>query len=201
MKTLPLTKGQVAKVDDEDFARLSIYKWSALQSTSGGYYAVRSAVHKDPFGNKKPVTIYLHRDLVVGAPSAAPRIKFRDGDSLNCQRSNLLALTPSARALRKKSEARIQPIAMCGLDQIATHPLRGIFRDIRLQGEATGGYLVKVLGVGPGYLGSYKTIARAALIRDEEEAKRMTLALPPIPWEKVYKTLPPSTVDLLEELL
>ncbi len=31
MKEIPLTKGQVALVDDEDFLTLSIYKWSAAK--------------------------------------------------------------------------------------------------------------------------------------------------------------------------
>jgi hypothetical protein len=43
MKTIQLTKGRVAFVDDEDYAELSKYKWHASSvSRSGGVYAVRS---------------------------------------------------------------------------------------------------------------------------------------------------------------
>ena len=43
MKKIPLTKGFVALVDDEDYARVSQYKWCAL--TRNNYdtvYAVRA---------------------------------------------------------------------------------------------------------------------------------------------------------------
>lgn len=35
MKTLPLTKGQVAFVDDEDFEFLNQWKWSAVKGNTG----------------------------------------------------------------------------------------------------------------------------------------------------------------------
>lgn len=42
MKTIPLTQGQSAIVDDDDYDRLSCYKWCAQKTALGDYYAVRA---------------------------------------------------------------------------------------------------------------------------------------------------------------
>lgn len=42
MKKIPLTQGQVALVDDADFARFGHMKWTAQRGTqSGNFYAFR----------------------------------------------------------------------------------------------------------------------------------------------------------------
>lgn len=58
MKDMILTKGQVSVVDDEDFERLSQYKWSALK-TKGGFYAVRQ--WRTP---GKQNFVYMHRAIM-----------------------------------------------------------------------------------------------------------------------------------------
>lgn len=51
MKEIPLTQGQVALVDDEDFERVNAFKWCAKwHSKTKSFYAVRSKQLK---GKKK----------------------------------------------------------------------------------------------------------------------------------------------------
>ena len=78
MKTIPLSQGAVALVDDADFESLSQFKW--YLSDQG--YAVRNA---DVHGKKRPVR--MHR-VLLGAPDGLD-IDHIDGDRLNNQRSNL----------------------------------------------------------------------------------------------------------------
>lgn len=62
MGLIPLTQGQFAKVDDEDFAWLSQWNWRAHYSPcSKSFYAMRSAP-----SSEGGAAIYMHR-LILGA--------------------------------------------------------------------------------------------------------------------------------------
>src|SRR5690606_41895037 len=61
MKTIPLSKGYEAIVDDEDYEWLNQWKWYALV-TGNKVYAVRS--YKE---DGKKITILMHR-LITDAP-------------------------------------------------------------------------------------------------------------------------------------
>ena len=78
MRTLPLSRGLVALVDDEDYALASKYKWSLRVNGGGNRYATHT------FGDKP---VLLHR-FIMEAPwdSAIDHI---NGDGLDCRRSNL----------------------------------------------------------------------------------------------------------------
>ncbi len=65
MKKIPLTQGQAALVDDEDYEELSKDKWYASQHRSGSYYATRST-KRDASGNHR--TIYMHRQILGVSP-------------------------------------------------------------------------------------------------------------------------------------
>lgn len=56
MKEIPLTRGKVALVDDEDYELVNQYKWYALNGR-GGFYAARTI--------KKITKIRMHR-LILG---------------------------------------------------------------------------------------------------------------------------------------
>ncbi len=58
MKKIPLNKGKVALVDDEDYAILSLFKWYAHKKRNT-YYAVTNIVL-----NNKQITLQLHRFLL-----------------------------------------------------------------------------------------------------------------------------------------
>lgn len=85
MKTIPLTKGYEALVDDADYEMLSQWKWMA--SICGRKpYATR-------FCNRK--VIYMHR-LLMGFP--AGRLDHANRNTLDNQRLNLRTCTNSQNA-------------------------------------------------------------------------------------------------------
>lgn len=77
-KEIPLTQGKVAIVDDEDFERLSRYKW--FYHDQG--YAARSA-----WVNGKQRTTYMHREIMQ--PPKGAQIDHINGDRLDNRRCNL----------------------------------------------------------------------------------------------------------------
>ena len=86
-REIPLTKGYVAIVDDEDFERINAHKWNVLVGNSGVVYGQRTTCT----GGKKR-TLLLHRE-VMGHGPGDPQIDHRDGDGRNCQKSNLREAT------------------------------------------------------------------------------------------------------------
>ena len=84
MKEIPLTKGYVAIVDDEDYEELSRRKWYC---GSHGY-AIRSSS-----SNAKRKTVLMHREL-MGNPLGF-EIDHIDHNILNNQKSNLRVCTHS----------------------------------------------------------------------------------------------------------
>ena len=84
MKTIHLTQGQIAVVDDEDFKRLDQHKWQALK-TPYTYYAVRKTSRK-----KGPMKmIYMHREILGLRPSDGILTDHRDHDGLNNCKYNI----------------------------------------------------------------------------------------------------------------
>lgn len=77
MKTIPLTQGKVATVDDEDFEHLSQFKWCA-HFDGYNWYAIRKVGFK---------RVSMHRWLLRPLPSFI--IDHIDRDGLNNQRANL----------------------------------------------------------------------------------------------------------------
>ena len=69
-------------VDDEDFLRVSQFKWSVMIGKRN-VYAYRSV--RTPEGRK---TIYLHR-FVMNTTDPVVELDHRDHNGLNCQRFNL----------------------------------------------------------------------------------------------------------------
>lgn len=80
MKQIPLTRGEVALVDDEDFPSLCKYRWHAM--TIG--YAGRGRLGSDGPG---PSVIYMHR-AILNAPEGV-EVDHIDHDGFNNTRSNL----------------------------------------------------------------------------------------------------------------
>jgi hypothetical protein len=83
MKTITLTKGYIAQIDDEDYERVSQLKWYAQVSRQFVY-----AAHRD--GLNGPL-IYLHK-FVLGS-SNDTFVDHKDHDTLNCQKENLRPCT------------------------------------------------------------------------------------------------------------
>lgn len=81
MKTIPLTQGKVALVDDEDFERLSRFKWQAAKRNAR-YYGVRTADRK---------IIYMHREI-LSAPKGI-EVDHENGNGLDNAKENLRLAT------------------------------------------------------------------------------------------------------------
>src|SRR5262249_16259248 len=77
MQHIPLSQGQIALVDDDDFACVSQYHWCYRgERNSGQGYALRH--DKD---GKKFRTVYLHREI-MGLVPPEHEVIFRNGDRL-----------------------------------------------------------------------------------------------------------------------
>lgn len=84
MKTIPLTKGYFAKVDDEDYERFAKYRWFTGFNQDRGYPRAKRTIYKN---GKAVGTEYLHRRIVD-----APKGKYVDhinGDGLDNRKKNL----------------------------------------------------------------------------------------------------------------
>ena len=83
MKEIPLTKGKVALVDDDDFDMLSKFKWYY-----GNRYAVR---HDNSTKTRRPM--FMHR-VIIGTPDGMDTDHI-NGDKLDNRKCNLRVCTRS----------------------------------------------------------------------------------------------------------
>lgn len=81
MKTIELSRGLVALVDDADFEALNRHKWSALKACRT-WYAVRES---------ETGFAYMHR--VIAVTPKGVKTDHMDGNGLNNQRANLRVCT------------------------------------------------------------------------------------------------------------
>jgi AP2 domain/HNH endonuclease len=84
LKEIPLTKGQIALVDDEDYEELAKYKWCA-HKIGKTYYAAR---------NFQNVTIHMHKQI-MGTPPSGYEIDHIDHPGTDNRRCNLRFATRS----------------------------------------------------------------------------------------------------------
>lgn len=81
MKKIPLTQGQFAIVDDEDFERLSRFKWHAKKDdTLGKFYAQR----KNGSGHES-----MQHEILGSPPNPGLSIDHRNLDTLDNQKKNI----------------------------------------------------------------------------------------------------------------
>ena len=83
MKKVPLTGGNYALVDDEDYRNVSGFRWKE----PGGY-----AAHNSRKGGR-PFTVYMHR-LITAAPGGM-KVDHRNHDGLDNRKANLRVCTHS----------------------------------------------------------------------------------------------------------
>jgi hypothetical protein len=84
MKTIPLTQGQVALVDDDDYSALAAHKWRALcNSHARTFYAVRHSYSV----NGKRMTILMHQVIMGTHPGQ--QVDHINHDGLDNRRYNL----------------------------------------------------------------------------------------------------------------
>lgn len=88
MKLIPLTQGQVAMVDDEDFERVSKYNWYACKARKYGYYAVTNI-----YINGVRTLLRMHRLIIIA--EKGNEIDHINNERLDNRRCNLRSITHS----------------------------------------------------------------------------------------------------------
>ena len=83
MKQIPLSKGKFAIVDDEDYNRLSGYRY---------YFHVKGYAMRWLGRNHSPCETYLHHDI-LGKPPAGMVVDHINRDKLDNRKSNLRFVT------------------------------------------------------------------------------------------------------------
>lgn len=153
MKKIPLTKGQFAIVDDEDFEFLMQWKWQSRHQRNK-VYAGRTK-HTGQKNGAKWVrdSIIMHR-LIIRAPEGM-EVDHIDGNGLNNQKSNLRLATRSENsrntASHKDAASKYKGVSLFGRDQIWV-------ANIYANGKQN-------------YLGRFKTEEEAAEIYNREAVK------------------------------
>lgn len=157
MKTIPLTHGKSALVDDEDYQRVSRFKWRLLVMHGNEYAHCHS-----PMVNWKRVTLMMHR--VIMNARKGQEIDHRDNNGLNNQKSNLRFCTRSQNMANRRID-RDNKTGFKGVRFIGRQP----FNPWRAQ-IGVGGKLVD-LGSHPTAQEAAEAYNRAALEYFGEYAK------------------------------
>lgn len=95
MKEIPLTQGKVALVDDEDYERVSRYKWFALKSGKR-FYAARAEILRTrkevkKTGLPRQKFILMHR-FIMNPPDGMD-VDHQNHDTVDNQKENLRICT------------------------------------------------------------------------------------------------------------
>ncbi|MDB5241413.1 MAG: Fis family transcriptional regulator [Spirosoma sp.] len=150
MKTIPLTKGKVALVDDEDYELVSRYKWWYHYEPKRAGDEKGYAYHTtwDPI-NKKRGSLRMHR-LVLGITDKNVDVDHINGNGLDNRRSNLRACT---RSENLRNTAKRGANKYRGVQEFSSGRKRWHAK-LKINGRYR-------------YLGSFKTAEEAAMAYDK----------------------------------
>jgi hypothetical protein len=119
-KSIPLSQGKSALVDDEDYDRLNAYEWFL----SGTGYAVGFVPSGDKFRLE-----YMHRFIMQAVQGQL--VDHVNGDSLDNRQTNLRFATPRQNVQNK----RLSSLSLTGLKGVGWHKERRKYHArIQLQG-------------------------------------------------------------------
>jgi hypothetical protein len=99
MKLIPLTQGQTAIVDDEDYEELVRHKWQAALRPHGRTYV---AVRMERLGVNRRHTVYMHRVIMGALPGQLVDHRFHD--TLDNRRSELRICTNAENMRNQKPQ-------------------------------------------------------------------------------------------------
>lgn len=105
VKLVPLTQGQFAIVDDEDFERISRHKWyAAWDARTRSFYAARNA--PDPLRGGQ-ITLKMHR-VVMGQPyrSNGDEVDHVNKNTLDNRKKNLQVLSVAEHRRKHRNDPR-----------------------------------------------------------------------------------------------
>jgi hypothetical protein len=102
MKFLKLSQGYWAMVDDEDYDRLSQWKWHARPTNYGnGMCAARIIFNSTGKISKR----LLHHEVLEFSAGGGLVVDHRDGNTLNCRRGNLRICTHSQNVANRRPQS------------------------------------------------------------------------------------------------
>jgi hypothetical protein len=120
---IPLTQGQVAKVDEADWEELSRHKWQALWApNTQSFYAVRGVRVGD--GGHKEI---MSRRIMGLQREDRRQVDHRSHDTLDNRKSNLRITTPRGNQENRKNQSVHGP----GVDRLPS----GLYRAHAWVGE------------------------------------------------------------------
>lgn len=102
MRTIKLTKGQEALVDDRDFDELAHYKWHAKWSPGTQSYYAAASIWNPLL--KRSITVLMHRQL-LGVYERKQHVDHRDHNTLNNCRENLRVTDNRGNQANRKGKA------------------------------------------------------------------------------------------------
>jgi len=112
LKIIPLTRGCVAKVSDEDYDELSQYKWQVEIGRNGDRYAVRCRP-RDKNGKQKQVR--MHREIMRARRGV--EVDHINGDGLDNQRDNLRIATRQQNSFNTRARSGYKGVSQRGSKQ------------------------------------------------------------------------------------
>lgn len=80
---VPLSRGQVALIDDEDLEKVAFRSWHAVPTIMGGFYAAGTVDGK---------TAYMHR-LIMGVTDSKLQVHHKNHNTLDNRKANLEVMT------------------------------------------------------------------------------------------------------------
>jgi hypothetical protein len=86
MKSIPLTQGKFALVDEADFDELNRHRWHYVKVKKGGGYASRWICQYTP-GSRKKIGVRMHNQILP--PPDGMKVDHRNRNGLDNQRHNL----------------------------------------------------------------------------------------------------------------
>jgi hypothetical protein len=133
MKLIPLTQGKFAQVDDEDYERISKFKWCAHRDARGGFRATRTLKGTN-------IGIGMHNEVL--SVSRSTRVDHKNRDGLNNKKTNLRKATCSQNGANR------------GPDRDNTSGFKGVSKTKRIRNPWQA--LITVRGKKM-FLGQFKT--------------------------------------------
>lgn len=119
MKEIPLTKGKVALVDDEDYERLVAFKWQATcNSRKRRWYATCNI----NLPNGQQTKTRMHR-FILNAPKDL-QVDHQNGDGLDNRRNNLRLATNS----QNQQNRSLSPSSTSGFKGVSFHRGWNLYR-------------------------------------------------------------------------